>query len=159
MCYSWEEFQSRTVSSLSIGGLLDWKLGHEDLNDEGNRFSSAYLPDLYLKDFEWVFMEQTADSHPFDVADSWENFDLLAERIDKRYKDWKAGKDLKRPWWKLWGGNLTNHRTDAGSVGQFCFRKIVSRFKRRRNQALCGLRLRKHGPESFSDRVRDGVSG
>lgn len=98
-----DDLRERSRSPLSVVELMDSKLVDEDFNDTGQAFSQAYLQRLYFDDFTRAFLEETGDSHPFDVSNSWENFDRLASRIDRRLADWQAGKDLNRPWWKFWG--------------------------------------------------------
>ena len=84
-------------------GDCDGKFTDEDLNDEGNAFAQAYFDpqkERYLLDYDAVLCEglQTA----YQVRDTWQNFDKLKPRLDRRLAEWRAGKLGKKPWWKFW---------------------------------------------------------
>jgi hypothetical protein len=71
----------------------DEKFWEEDLSDDGNAFAHAYYES---KDDSWAYLtdyaDLLADDVPslYDVADTWENFDLLAPIIDRRHAEWKG---------------------------------------------------------------------
>ena len=68
---------------------LDQGIGEDDLNDEGNAFAeSYYASNTFLKDYEKLFTNRYPTC--YHVEDTWENFDLVADMIDKRYAKWKA---------------------------------------------------------------------
>jgi len=98
-----DALKSRKNSPLSVLSVIGHKLTDEDFNARGAAFSEAYLEAKYFQDFSTTFLYDAADSHPFDVPDSWQRFDELAERIEKRFAKWAAGEDINRPWWRFWG--------------------------------------------------------
>lgn len=68
---------------------LDQGLCEDDLSDEGNAFAeSYYVSNTYLKEYEKLFAKRYPTC--YHVEDTWENFDLVATMIDKRYKKWKT---------------------------------------------------------------------
>ena len=95
--------RKRTISPLSVIDHIDTKLGMEDFNESGQGFSAAYLQKRYIEDFMKGFLEETLETHPFDIDDSWENFEKIAPRIKERFDAWSSGKDINRPWWRFWG--------------------------------------------------------
>jgi tripartite-type tricarboxylate transporter receptor subunit TctC len=81
----------------------DGKLTDEDLSEEGNAFAKAYFdPESarYLRDYDAMLCEglQTA----YHVRDTWQNFDKLKPRLDRRLDEWRRGALGKKPWWKFW---------------------------------------------------------
>jgi hypothetical protein len=36
------------------------------------------------------------------VRDTWQNFDKLKPRLDRRLAEFRRGELGKRPWWKFW---------------------------------------------------------
>jgi hypothetical protein len=76
--------------------ISDGKLLAENLDDNGNFFSTAYYAPHYEQDYLKVFAADIRDTgNPADdfcaVADTWENYDRIAAVLDKRYAQWKAG--------------------------------------------------------------------
>lgn len=98
-----EALKKRDTSPLSVIDHIDTKLGEEDFNERGQLFSAEYLVKRYFEDFTKAFLEETLETHPFDVNDSWENYEKIAPRIEKRFDAWKCGKDINKPWWRFWG--------------------------------------------------------
>lgn len=98
-----DELKSRKSSPLSVLSVIGHELTDEDFNARGAAFSEDYLRAKYFQDFTTTFLYDAADSHPFEVPDSWQRFDELAERIEKRFAKWSAGEDINRPWWRFWG--------------------------------------------------------
>jgi len=75
----------------------DEKFWDDDLNDEGNEFTSWYYsendegrPD-YLTDYATLFEAQAPHGNVYYVEDTWENFDKIAAAIDQRFAEWKQG--------------------------------------------------------------------
>ncbi len=69
----------------------DEKFWAEDLNEEGQAFTTAYyLSGRYLRDYD----EALAGGLPslYHVEDSPANAERMAERIDRRFAEWKAGR-------------------------------------------------------------------
>jgi hypothetical protein len=70
--------------------MCDERFWEEDLSDDGNRFASAYYAGTdgnaygpYIDDYEAIL----GSRYPtlYHTADSWENYDLIAEQISRRY--------------------------------------------------------------------------
>ena len=81
----------------------DGKFTDEDLNEEGNRFAEVYFEaekGLYLKDYDAVLCAGLETA--YHVRDTWENFDKLKPRLDRRLDEWRRGVLGKKPWWKFW---------------------------------------------------------
>jgi hypothetical protein len=38
----------------------------------------------------------------YEVADTWQNFDRLKPRLDRRLDEWRRGVLGRKPWWKFW---------------------------------------------------------
>jgi hypothetical protein len=81
--------------------VADGKFSDQDLNDEGNAFAGSYFetPDgkavsPYLEDYERCFPSVPSLYH---VDDSWLSYDRLAPMINRRFKEWRRG---KQRWWK-----------------------------------------------------------
>jgi hypothetical protein len=81
----------------------DGKFIDEELNAEGNAFAKAYF-DLdkggYLQDYDAVLCRGLATA--YHVPDTWENFDKLKPRLDRRLAEWRRGAWGRKPWWKFW---------------------------------------------------------
>ncbi len=70
----------------------DGKFIDEDLNEEGNAFAQFYYDSKfarYLEDYTSTLAHSGVSL--YHVLDSWENFDILAPVIAKRYGQWKNG--------------------------------------------------------------------
>jgi hypothetical protein len=63
----------------------------EDLSDLGNEFTRAYYgaetPSGYFEDYEECLGANLPSL--YHVADTWENFDIIAARIDERFSEWR----------------------------------------------------------------------
>ena len=68
----------------------DEKFGKFVLNDEGNAFTEAYYEAQYADDYERILRGDLPTI--YHVQNSWENFDKIAEVIDRRYEDWRASR-------------------------------------------------------------------
>lgn len=71
--------------------LCDTKFWDEDLNEEGLAFTEHYYHDDHHGYFN-DYVQTLATSLPslYNVADSWQNYDLIAPVITKAYQRWKA---------------------------------------------------------------------
>ena len=98
-----EALKNRDASPLSVIDHIDAKLRDEDFNRRGQLFSAAYLEKRYFEDFTKAFLEETLETYLFDVSDSWENYEKIAPRIDKRFNAWKRRNDINKPRWRFWG--------------------------------------------------------
>jgi hypothetical protein len=81
------------------------RFAEKDLNADGNLFAQHYYVDLagrrqaYFEDYKRVLARRLPSF--WHVADTWENYDLLAPVIMERYRDWKNPGARKR-WWQFW---------------------------------------------------------
>ena len=92
----------------------DGKFWPADLDDVGNGFARVYWQDGagginprgYLLDYERVLGGSLKDLYR--VADTWENFDLLAKVLDRRFEEWRRGRGGfgrgGSNFWKIVGG-------------------------------------------------------
>lgn len=66
----------------------DGKLTSGDLAAKAAGFAGRYYPKLYMKDYRRLLVgKQPTD---YAVEDSWENYDRLAEAIDKHWRKHQA---------------------------------------------------------------------
>jgi hypothetical protein len=84
------QFRQRQTRATAVYKWWDGCLVDDMLSDEGNAFSHFYFDfdkGQYLADYE----ELLASGLPslYHVSDTWENYEKMAARIDKRYADWK----------------------------------------------------------------------
>ena len=81
----------------------DGKLTDEDLTREGNDFAKAYFdPESgrYVRDYDAMLCEGLPSA--YHVRDTWQNFDRLKPRLDRRFAEWQRGELGRKPWWKFW---------------------------------------------------------
>ncbi len=78
----------------------DGKFWEEDLSDVGNEFASTYYSGeggkgygLYIDDYEKALVSELPSF--YNVEDTWENYDRIAEVIDNRFKEWQATRSKK----------------------------------------------------------------
>lgn len=70
--------------------VCDEKFCDEDLSDEGYAFTQAYYEtDQYSNDYDEILVLPEGLSSSYAVADTWENYDLIAAKITQRYTEWK----------------------------------------------------------------------
>jgi hypothetical protein len=68
--------------------LCDEKFWEDDLSDQGNAFAAEYYAaGVYIDDYSEV-MDPNLESL-YHLADTWENFDKIAQLIDARFDIWK----------------------------------------------------------------------
>jgi hypothetical protein len=94
-------FRAREITGPDVYEEWDGCLIDDMLSDEGNAFSQTYFEfehGRYLRDYE----ELLARGLPslYHVANTWENYDRLRERLDERLAEWRRSRD--RPAWQLW---------------------------------------------------------
>lgn len=71
----------------------DGKFTDEDLNEEGNAFAEAYFDfekGQYISDYDETLTRDLPST--YHVADTWENFDQLRPALDRRFREWKTGR-------------------------------------------------------------------
>jgi hypothetical protein len=91
-----EWFRSRSKTGPQVFQLMDGVLTDDDLTEEGNAFAGAYFDfqtGVYLQDYEELLSGHLATM--YHVQDTWSNYDVLRDRIDERFAQWKRG-DLPR---------------------------------------------------------------
>ncbi len=76
----------------------DGKFWADDLNAEGNEFAASYYsgPDgagygAYIGDYQNALALNLPNL--YHVADTWDNYELIASVIDWRYAEWRAGRE------------------------------------------------------------------
>jgi len=76
----------------------DGQLAEGDLNTVGNAFARSYYDsEVYFKDYAEVLVRELPSL--YHVDDTWENYDVMAARIDQRFAVWQK---QRRPWWRFW---------------------------------------------------------
>ncbi|WP_433608082.1 hypothetical protein [Prescottella agglutinans] len=87
-----EPLESReTTPGAFLMDVLDEKFVSDDLTADGNAFAVAYYAgenddSRYIADYLAAF--GTAAAEIYRVEDSWETYDVIAERIDDRFRAW-----------------------------------------------------------------------
>jgi len=91
-----EELQALRARQITGGEYLrsvcDEKLTDDDLDADGNAFTLAYYQgkdndSKYYDDYAATF-GTSLGGDLYTVADTWENYDKLAQKLDARYNDW-----------------------------------------------------------------------
>ncbi len=86
-------FMRKEISCVIFSELWDGSLEEFFFNEEGNEFARYYYKStLYLQDYQDVLCQDL--SSIYYVKDTWENFDLMAEKITARFEEWKTGEWL-----------------------------------------------------------------
>jgi hypothetical protein len=103
-------FKERKISGTQILKMLDGKLVSDELNAEGNAFSQDYY-EKYTEDFG-MLTQSAKMSSDYSVKDTWDNYEIIKNMIDKKYIGWKAmieetladesAENRKKAWWKFW---------------------------------------------------------
>lgn len=86
--------RKREMSPAGLYELLDGVLSDDMLNEVGRAFTEAYFDfetGQYLNDYEEVLCPGLRGF--FYVADTWENYDRIAARIDSRFQGWQATRE------------------------------------------------------------------
>ncbi len=94
-----EAIRARSISGREfIAKMRDGELADTDLNKEANAFAQAYYDsNLYFEDYTEVLVGDKPSL--YHVDDTWENYDLMAQRITERYEAWHK---KRRAWWRFW---------------------------------------------------------
>ncbi len=85
-----DAFKRRGVTGPQIYGYHDGVLIDDMLSDEGNRFARHYFEfetGQYLVDYEELLARGLPST--YHVADTWDNYDKIADRINERYVEWR----------------------------------------------------------------------
>jgi hypothetical protein len=83
------QFRARKITAPRLLQITDGVLDDQMLSEEGNHFAADCYDDDYLAIYEAAFPRLKTLYH---VDDTWENFEKLKSRLDRRYDVWKAGK-------------------------------------------------------------------
>lgn len=59
----------------------------EEFSEEGIAFSEEYYDSDYISDYEEILVKNLPTT--YHVEDTWENYDLIASAINKRFETWK----------------------------------------------------------------------
>jgi hypothetical protein len=82
-------FKRRELSCAILSEIWDGYLGYELFSSEGNLFTYYYYGGgLYKKDYETTLCQNLPSI--YHVKDSWENYDLMSQKILQRYNEWKT---------------------------------------------------------------------
>ena len=94
-----EAIRARSISGREfIAKMRDGELADIDMNKAANAFALAYYDsNLYFEDYAQILVGEK--SSLYHVDDTWENYDLMAERIAERYVAWQK---KQRAWWRFW---------------------------------------------------------
>ena len=85
-----EKFRTKQLTGPQVYKLWDGCLVSDMLTADGNAFSQAYFDfekGKYLNDYKELLASKLPSL--FHVEDTWDNYRLIAQRIDERYKSWK----------------------------------------------------------------------
>lgn len=102
MILLYDKLSQGSITPLQYYQSCDDKITDEDFNKEGNSFSNEYLKELYFADYVYALRNEVSVEEVFEVDDTWENYNQLAKVIDRRFANWKSGKDLTNLWWQFW---------------------------------------------------------
>lgn len=74
----------------------------EDLGPEAQSFTEFYYKESYFKDLTSAWAEE--GKSPYEIEDTWENYERVADILSKAYKEWKAPSIIKayKHWWQFW---------------------------------------------------------
>ena len=63
-------------------------LASDMLSDEGDAFTRKYYDTMFCPDYEELLSGKLPSF--YHVKDTWENYEILKQRIDKRFQSWKV---------------------------------------------------------------------
>lgn len=82
-------FLRREETATQLFLRFDGVLCKEDISDHGNEFTQSYFEftnGQYLKDYATHLVKDLPSE--FHVKDTWENYEIAAEFISRRYQEW-----------------------------------------------------------------------
>lgn len=68
---------------------LDETFVDDFLSDEGVEFTEYYYQGDFIEDYENTLARTLPST--YHVEDTWENYDKIAQVLDKRFHEWKSG--------------------------------------------------------------------
>jgi hypothetical protein len=83
-------FKERKITGAQIYEAWDGSLSSQMLTEEGNRFASDYFDierGKFLNDYDAVLVKDLPSQYY--VIDTWENYELIKQKIDQRFNTWK----------------------------------------------------------------------
>lgn len=70
--------------------VCDEKFWEDDLNEEAIQFTQAYYESHdYYKDYDATLVHPKGLTETYAVANTWENYDLMAVVISQKYQQWR----------------------------------------------------------------------
>jgi len=81
-------FKRRDIGCIILAEIWDGSLSFDLFSNQGNMFTSYYYAGgIYRNDY----IETLVKNEPsiYHIADSWENYDKMSDRIDLRFQDWR----------------------------------------------------------------------
>lgn len=99
-----KKYRDRQVMATDVYEVWDCCLIDNMLDSTGNAFARYYFDfdrGRYMSDYcELLVRDLPSEFH---VANSWENYEIIRNRINERFNAWQAsGRPSKRPWWQFW---------------------------------------------------------
>lgn len=94
-------FKAREVTGPEVYEFWDGCLIDTMLSAEGNAFSQDYFDfdrGKYLADYEELLLGDLPTL--YHVANTWEHYERLRERLDRRYAEWQRKRSAKP--WQFW---------------------------------------------------------
>ncbi len=102
-----EDIKARKITGRDF--LFDYcaeKFREEDLSAEGLAFTKYYYQNLksseapgrYLEDYEKSLGSELESL--YEISNSWENYDIMADQINTAYRSWKNKGNKKK--WQFW---------------------------------------------------------
>lgn len=86
-----EQIRTRQITGRQfLINMCDEKFWEEDLNEEAFAFTQAYYEtNEYFNDYDATLVHSKGLMDTYAVDDTWENYDLMANVIDQKFKTWK----------------------------------------------------------------------
>jgi hypothetical protein len=92
------QYKAREIDALRVYESWDCCLVDDMLSDTGNAFAQAYFDfdrGQYMADYRELLVRGLPSE--FHVPYSWENYEIIRKRIDKRFQEWQRGDLAEQP--------------------------------------------------------------
>jgi hypothetical protein len=87
-------FQRREVSCSLLSAMWDGYLDEQLFSQKGNDFLQYYYQTgKYRQDYQKTLLQNLSSMHQ--VADTWENYEKIAEVISQKFKNWEKKQEKK----------------------------------------------------------------